>query len=58
MKGGLLTFSASARSLVRIVKKLTFTPACAATIAAFCTKGSNAQIATFAKSRPQGLTGW
>jgi hypothetical protein len=31
------------------VKKLTFTPACAATIAAFYTKGSNAQIATFAK---------
>jgi len=50
IKGGLQTFSAGARSLVRIVKKLTFTPAYAATLAAFCIKGSNAQIGTCAKS--------
>ncbi len=49
-KGGLQTFSAGARSLVRIVKKLTFTPAYAATLAAFYIKGSNAQIGTCAKS--------
>jgi hypothetical protein len=32
------------------VKKLTFTPAYAATLAAFYIKGSNAQIGTCAKS--------
>ena len=40
--------------MVRIVKKLTFTPACAATFSAFCTKGSNAQEATSAKSWSAG----